>query len=391
MQAARDAAASRITTGYDNEVAAFPLEAVAKAALSDEDTSTRTKGTATQRMAAVCLAMWHRSVMAGTPLRTHDGFWRLNGKSGTQYFLEKTRNAFIAEVLKEIGVQVWSGVDAKGEALSADEIMNAKAFYKARQTLAGRCLDYAIDLCCAGGDDTVRLTPGYVLKGFDVKSGTFAISPKSILMDNQTPMSNLLVLMGPAGKTRAALVKVTNGARVVDGDVFIALDGTWYSASTSGKTKPDAIQANIERVREVADSKRLHIEKVTTIDPKTGRKTTTVVKTLIAEHKQRQSRKQDTAPVAPVAPGRPENTPTPPGDKSIGLKESMRTALTAVKAIMTEPVAARTGKPEDYFWTNDPDRALIQSTIDALMKYKLTAENFERETLAQRAQNKSAA
>jgi hypothetical protein len=362
----------------------FPIKAVFDAALSDQTTADTAKSTATQRMGAAAMAEFCRMVAAGEPGFSYDVFWRLSQSSGDQYYNSKLRSALTNKLLADMGYGTTSYVDENGKQVTRDVQQRIKKKAAALRTLIGRGIDDAVDICCAGGSGMVHLSPAHVLRWFDIKLGVFFVSPTCIVHEDHAPLGHLLTLTATKGKVRDALVKKYAGkVRLLDGEPLLALNGEIWSVNVPGE-EPLDIQCNVQRIRELADSKRYTMEDAWVKNRK-GAMVKTKVKRLIEHAKRdRASDKKDdaTAPATPATPattpadgGRPEGTTGSPGASLPSMRQSLRDAVTNIAEIMKADVKKDNG-PDNY-WSTNPDRELIQTAIDLLVRYKADAEAFE--------------
>jgi hypothetical protein len=358
------------------------MDKVFKQAMADDDTLNRVSLTHQTRFAAVSLAFFHMLASAGEEGYKHDQFWHLSDKSGKERFLPELRKDFIGRIAAHFNLIMPDQVDKDGAKLDADTIRNNENAFKARMTSIGRGIDYAVDLCCAGGTDMVHLSPGKVLSGFNEKLATFSVTPASLVLRGEDAHGHLATAMGTDDKAKRALVKLRpNTFSLVDGDVMIALDNRLYSVAKEGKTQT-TIKADNTRVRLVANSKRYETIKYLTVDDKTGKEKVVREVVEIAKAKQRRASLMKTAALIAANRGRPQgtsNNDTPGGDQP-GLKQTLQTALRSLDAIMAEPSA----KPDpknmtDSYWSTNPDRSLIDGLIIKLSLFRSNAEKLERD------------
>jgi hypothetical protein len=390
------AASNRIVTEYDNWVEMFPVEAVFIRAMADDAVSKRTGSTAVQRTAAVLMAQHHKLCMVGTEGYSHETFVTLSPSAGKGRYNAEHRSQFVQACAARFGVVKPVAMGNPG--VKPDEWKNADQLYLNRMDLIRTALNYATDLCWAGGTGNEHLSPGYVLKWFDQESGCFWVAPSALLMNEQQPVGYLLTLTGDNAETRDKLIAENPDVfRMVENEPQVALTKKWFTADHL-KTGPDYFQADAARVKAVAASKRFVRETTEVVNPD-GTKTTTTTETPIpsasdrktAEQKQKEADAAAAIAAADKAAhdkaiadkakadadaknkaGRPQGS-ADPGNNEPSLEASLKNIV----RIMALPVERLDGHPRTHLWSNNPVAALIDLVIGDLSAYRQAERDHE--------------
>lgn len=356
-KAQMEAAAKEQAARFDNHVKHFNVESMLKAANDANALSIRSGTTAEQTAAAICLVHYSKTMGLTSALAGAMAFLSAEAV-GSELFARKRRGEFMSSLMNELKMN-----NKRNDSENALEHTHRINSYNATFKLLGRGLDFACMLIASTGDDKRHHIAPFVLTWFNEKTSRFDVEVSALLTKGAFPMYDL-----------DALAKA---------NTTIPLDGASYCEKLPNDhgTFPAKIVdfvATPKRIKEAAATKLQ-----SAIVPQRNKPPGTTGSTTQGTNQANGNRPSGNTDT-PGA-GRPEGSASDGAGKvsfsPLQMIDAMKQAglkqlLNGVVTIMKQPVQ-RTGKPEDYYWSNDPSRDFIAEAIRVLTSYRDDAMNWE--------------
>lgn len=276
----------------------------------------------------------------------------------------KLRNAYVKEVMTAAGM---TPAHYNADSLTTEEKAINKREYDNTFKLFSRGLDFACMLVSSSMDETHQHLAGYVYYSwYNADTMRFSVRWDALISKGAEPSHRLW-----------GLVYGLPGARPpvpANPDYLVPLDGAIYmeQSTTEGAT-PVEIKATPARIKTANATKR-------TSDPAVLRERDTAPAgdTGTGEQAEGDTRDDDTNGDDAATPGRPDNSAVPP-DAGKPVERALKPLLAAIFEILRDGVMSepRTGNPSEHFWSNMPDRELLEGVERCLRAIRIHAQEFE--------------